>query len=145
MSRFSKLFVCSSFAILASSYVVNLNTKKSLTQFMSMNLNEMEPTTSGNFLKSNYLNKLSIVGKAVSAALLFDLSKSIAVAENEPSSESPVGSLVTSSTGLKYIDTKIGEGASPLPGDTVSYNYMRNKPIYSYFFAEVNISFYAHI
>ncbi|MCK6550059.1 FKBP-type peptidyl-prolyl cis-trans isomerase [Myxococcota bacterium] len=41
----------------------------------------------------------------------------------EPAQEAPVGTVVTTSTGLRYVDVKLGTGASPRVGQTVVVHY----------------------
>ena len=123
----------SSMTVLVSSYLVNVNLKKPIgaTSFKLASANQkdaVEPMTFNGFIKNNSIEKLSLLSKLVSSALLFDMTKNVAFADNipdlGPSSDSEAPVYVTSSTGLKYIDTKVGDGASPVPGDTVYNNFI---------------------
>lgn len=71
-------------------------------------------------------NDILSFGKTVTnAAMVLGLQASIAYADADvldaPVVESPT--FTTTESGLQYLDTKIGDGPSPLPGDTVRVHY----------------------
>jgi len=75
-----------------------------------------------------FVAQLGVVAKASSsaAAAVFGYVALAEAAEGPYGVEIPAldrSKFIKTSSGLEYLDTKLGEGASPLPGDTVKVHY----------------------
>jgi len=70
-------------------------------------------------------SRIDFLNKAVIAGTLGSFLPKVAYADApaESSGAETPSTFITTGSGLKYQDIKVGEGASPLPGDTVRVHY----------------------
>jgi peptidylprolyl isomerase len=73
------------------------------------------------------LNSLITRPKTIIALLsvgLLSATAAVAIAAHPHASKSHAGKVVTTKSGLKYVDVVVGKGAQPHPGQTVTVDYV---------------------
>lgn len=122
---FRRTVLFSSMAIFVAPFLIQSNIKKTKLNSFNIEGTSSQPISAQNKVKTQSLQNFSVMGKLASTLLLFQFGKNVAFAESIPAEEASTSTdtYVTTSSGLKYFDSKVGEGASPLPGDTVRVHY----------------------
>lgn len=81
------------------------------------------PTSAKEAFTTNVMKKVMTAGSIGSIALGSAALVSHAEEEQSKEASGPADTFVETESGLKYKDTKVGDGESPIPGQTVRVHY----------------------
>ena len=124
-----KVLLISASTVFVSSFILlNRIARPNVNQLNDSNNNNLPSVSSSqDQFKKLISSRIDFLNKAVIAGTLGTFLPKVVHADAPPSAETPSSSntatFITTASGLKYQDLKVGDGASPLPGDTVRVHY----------------------
>lgn len=122
-----KVLLISVTTALVSSFIVQNRLIRSNGYQLNDSINNQHSSSvssSQDQFKKLISNRIDFLNKAVLAGTLVSFLPKVAYAETaEATPSEAVDDFVTTQSGLKYKDLKVGDGASPQPGDTVRVHY----------------------